>query len=175
MIVISASLTACASGHSSLKSSLLGSPAEDVKRILIISNVKGEYFNALMYEGLMARLTTDLSACGIRLGIGHVPTRATNLSEFLTSTLFEYKPDAFLTIVRLDATVDQGYRANVNASWTFALEMASAKTRIGIWSATYTTQVLSGNTFVDDRRSGEKIGSEIASAIKADKAIVGCK
>jgi hypothetical protein len=174
-IIVSCSvlvLVACASGSAKVDSRLQTTDVPTFKKMFVNINVETRNFNKTVADSLKTTLVSSLATCGIVTSVYVKDPLDINQAQTLKKQYDEFKPDSSLSIVRTAGQVLIGDGGN-SGKFDVMLRVHKTNPRTEIWTAKSDVNLLTGNMFTNDTKSGERIAQQFFEIMKKDGVI--CK
>lgn len=164
----------CASGYARFDSPIRPEKLIPIKKILVLTNAKSEYFNDALNTGFESSFSKNLTSCGLDLLILPFTKKDNDTTDRLKRSMREFAPDALMSIKSRGGKVVRGVGGN-ECTLYFDLEIVNSKDARSIWKARLEYNVLTKNMFSSDQSSGENMGMELYERLILDKVLYNCK
>ena len=167
-------LTACASGNMRSQSRLQTREAVNFKRVFISLNVESRNFNKVISSNLQQSLISSLAQCGVSAKIYVKDPLDIKAEITYAKALMDFQPDATLSIVRTGGQIlvnsdGGGTRANFDVM----LRLSKISPKVEVWTAQTDVAILTANMFVNDSKTGERLGVKFFELMKKDGVVCG--
>ena len=163
----------CASGSVNFNSTVNLTSFEPIKKLLILTNMKGTYVNDGIYSGFSLAMETRLAACGVDLDFFVINPMDLDPMAEMKKVLERFQPDVAMTIANDGGDVTTGSGGTSGTIYMNA-RASDERTKQRIWSARIGYSFLINNMFSDDLASGEKFGNDFVDRMVSDKILGTC-
>jgi hypothetical protein len=163
-------LVGCASGHIKSESRVQATEVPRVQRLLINLNIESRNFNQSMVAGVEESLKKLVSQCGISSQFIKYDPLDLRPMETQRNIAKNFRPDAVLNINRTGGQVLRSQGGN-QASFDIMLRLRNSASNTEYWTAKSDVQILTANMFIDDRKSGQRLGERFFELMKSDRVI----
>lgn len=162
-------LAACASGNMRSQSRVQTQEVLSLKKIFISLNVESRNFNKVISSSLQQSLISSLAQCGVSAKIYVKDPLDIKPEMTYTKALMDFQPDATLSIVRTGGqVVISGDTGSARANFDVMLRLSKISPKVEVWTAQTDVAILTGNMFVNDSKTGERIGVKFFELMKKD-------
>ena len=169
-LLSSLALAGCASGHLKSESRRQTSEVPKIERLFISLNVENRNFNQTLAAGVERALKSSLVDCGVASHFMRRDPLDLKPADSLKKAISAFRPDAILFITRTGGQVLVGQGGN-QYSVDLMLRLRGVTPNIEYWTAKSEAQILTANMFIDDGKSGEKLGAKFLELMRADVVI----
>lgn len=172
LLIVALILTGCASGSIKVDSRLQTSDIPVFKKMFVNINVESRNFNKTVADSLKSTMVSSLATCGILTSVYIKDPLDVKPEQTFKKQYDEFKPDSSLSIVRTSGQVIIGDGGN-HGRFDVMLRVHKVNPRAEVWTAKSDVNLLTGNLFTNDAKSGERIGQQFFEIMKRDGVI--CK
>jgi hypothetical protein len=176
LLATSLILTGCASGHTKFNSKVFDKDTISApKKILLYTNMSSEYFRKETLNGFQSNLQSELKACGIESRMHEHDPINLEEKELQQKLLSEFQPDTVGIIRRAGGNVTvNSSGGGAHGNLYFEVTLRNQNTKKSIWLSKFDYSMLTGNMFVDDKKSGESLGKSFTNQLKKDGILSNC-
>lgn len=167
-------LTGCASGGGTFTSKVNSENIVPMKKIILLSNAKSEYFNESLNSGFENSFTNYLRSCEIDLLIHQYDKMDLDFTENLNHKKAKFSPDGLLVMKSNGGNIVNG-SGGISGTLYFDLLLSDEKSKENIWVSRLGYKFLTANMFSDDALSGERLGRQLYERLITDKVLKGCE
>jgi PBP1b-binding outer membrane lipoprotein LpoB len=165
-------IAGCASSNTKVESRIQVAKVPDFSKMFIAFNVESRFFNKDIASGLQQSLLTSLASCGVVAEVYVKDPLDLKPQQTFIDKMKVFNPDSLLSVVRTGGNVVIGQGGN-NAKFDVTLRLYKTNPRQEVWTAKSDVSILTENLFVNDVKSGEKMGLGFFEIMKKDGLI--CK
>jgi hypothetical protein len=165
-------LAACASGYTKIDSKLQTDDVPIFKRMFIVLDVESKFFTKEIEAGLQKSLVSSLSSCGIVSTVYVKDPLDIKPEQTYAKKFREFQADSLISIVRTAGHVLVGRGGN-EADFDLMLRIYKLNPKVEVWTAKSDVSILTANPFVNNMKTGEKLGLEFFEKMRKDNVI--CK
>jgi len=170
-IFVAFTLAACASGGAKVDSRVQSNESLKFKKMLISLNVESRNFTKSLADGMQNSIVSSLAGCGIEAVVYVKDALDINPNKTLADKMRDFQADSMLSIVRTGGQVLISDGGN-NANFDVMLRLYKLKpTSSEVWTAKSDVSVLTQNLFVNETKSGERLGIKFFEVMKRDGVV----